>query len=76
MSKMVDFTNSSLTNLLQTLSDKGAAAEMEHTDPECEGHDPQMLLLKNHKAIKNINHSLMKLVSVQQESIIIGRNVP
>jgi len=35
-----------------------------------------MLLNKNHKAIKNINHSLMKLVSAQQESITISKNLP
>jgi len=38
--------------------------------------DPEELLDKADVSIKNLNHSLMKLVAVQQESISIAKNLP
>ena len=38
--------------------------------------EPLDLLNQTQTSIKNLNHSLIKLVAVQQESITISRNTP
>ena len=45
-------------------------------DVELDNVDPEELLDKADVSIKNLNHSLMKLVAVQQESISIAKNLP
>lgn len=45
-------------------------------DVELDDVDPEELLDKADVSIKNLNHSLMKLVAVQQESISIAKNLP
>jgi hypothetical protein len=38
--------------------------------------DPKVLLYQNSKSLRNLNHSVMKLMAVQQESISIPKLVP
>lgn len=80
MSKMVNLTNDSLEDVIQSLAiqkedqfKKLAGGQGEAEDEET---DPQKLLVKTNSNIKNLNHLLMQLVAVQQESIPIQKNIP
>jgi hypothetical protein len=35
-----------------------------------------VLLYENNKSIRNLNHSVMKLMAVQQESLVLSRSSP
>jgi len=58
MSKMVKFTNNTLTGVMRTLATTGEHPEviLDENDQDASG-----ILFKNNKYIKNISHSLMKL---------------
>lgn len=77
MSKKVNLTNSSLQNLIATLQSKSSLTLGEEDDKhQTEGVDPQALLKQTNANIKNLNYLLMKLVEVQQKSILIQKNLP
>jgi hypothetical protein len=60
MSKMVKFTNNSVNSVISTLNSKGGMVEGSDGDNE----DTSELLNKTSNSIKNLNHSLIKLVAV------------
>ena len=67
---MVKCTNTSMENVLKTLSTTDIeklnvmndleAGEIQDVDQV----DPKIMLYENNKSIRNLNHSLMKLVAV------------
>ena len=69
MSKMVKYTNNSVNDVIGTLNNN-----KEGGDAVVHNEDTSDLLNKTSTNIKNLNHSLIKLVAVQQESISISRN--
>ena len=86
MSKFVKHTNSSVNKVLDTLNKTatfnahaGGQGQAEQQPPESpelaniSDVDTATLLNNTNVSIKNLNHSLMKLVAVQQESIIIAK---
>jgi len=91
MSKMVKFTNASVNTVIDTLNytasgKKGQAFnlrgqglalapyDMAGMDPEAV--EASALLNQANVSIKNLNHSLMKLVAVQQDSVSIPKGLP
>ena len=85
---MVKYSNSSMGGVLKTLQStmnrQGGPGQQsrrpgligDDDDVELGDVDPEELLDKADVSIKNLNHSLMKLVAVQQESISIAKNLP
>ena len=77
MSKKVNLTNTSLQSLIATLQSKSSLSLGDEDDRQTsEATDPQTLLKQTNTNIKNLNYLLMKLVEVQQKSILIQKNMP
>lgn len=38
--------------------------------------DPRILMYENSISLRNLSHSVMKLMAVQQESVTVPRNAP
>ena len=65
MSKNVKLTNTSLGGVLASLEQKALQGKNQDKGNEQELNvDPRILLNKTNLSIKNLNHSLMKLVAV------------
>ena len=73
MSNLVHQTNDQMNNVIDSLNTK--KANKVGLDDE-QMADAGELLNKTHTSIKNLNHTLIKLVAVQQESIVISKGVP
>lgn len=83
MSKVVKHTNSSVNKVLDTLNKTahmGLAGpgklRVEAPPPNINEVDTATMLNSTNVSIKNLNHSLMKLVAVQQESQQIAKGLP
>ena len=91
MSKMVKFTNASVNKVIDTLNYTASGKSKEifklrapglalapYDTAAMGGDDPEasVLLDRANVSIKNLNHSLMKLVAVQQESVSIPKGLP
>ena len=81
MSKMVKCSNESMENVLNTLGTTdcdriNVMDDLEAGEVDIDNIDPKIMLYENNKSIRNLNHSLMKLVAVQQDSQLIAKNIP